>query len=212
MKNIYIFSGLGTDERVFKNLSFNECNVTFIKWQEPRTEPINIYATRLLHQIKSPKPIFIGLSFGGMVAIEVAKHIEAEKVILIASAKTKNEIPYYYRLAGTFRLHKLLPTGLLRKSNAISNWFFGTEAINEKQLLAEILRDTSPVFLKWALDQIVQWKNVVYGNNVIHIHGTADRILPIRFIKYDIKIRNGGHFMTVNKADQLNEILNELIQ
>ena len=211
MKNIYIFSGLGTDERVFKNLNFKECNVTFIKWQQPGTESINIYASRLLHQIKFPKPIFIGLSFGGMVAIEVSKLIETEKVILIASAKTKDEIPFYYRLAGTFRLHKILPTGLLRKPNVISNWLFGIENLSEKQLLAEILRDTNPIFLKWAINQIVQWKNKIYGNNVIHIHGTADRILPIRFIKCDIKISKGGHFMTINKADQLNQIINDLV-
>ena len=46
---------------------------------------------------------------------------------------------------------------------------------------------------------------------ILYIHGTADRILPIRYIKYDIKIENGGHFMTINKAEQLNIILNELV-
>jgi hypothetical protein len=37
------------------------------------------------------------------MAVEVSKQIDAEKVILIASAKTKKEIPFYYRFSYTYR-------------------------------------------------------------------------------------------------------------
>ena len=70
------------------------------------------YGTRLLDQVTTAKPILIGLSFGGLMAVEVAKQIDVEKTILIASAKTKNEVPFYYRFAGHLGLHKLLPSRL----------------------------------------------------------------------------------------------------
>ena len=138
-QEIYIISGLGADERVFQKLDFSGFKTTFIKWIVPLdNETIENYATRLLDQITTIKPTIIGLSFGGIVAVEIAKQIDTEKVILIASAKTKNEIPFYYRLAGQMRLHRFLPTSLLKKSNFITNWFFGTNSTFDKQLLKQI--------------------------------------------------------------------------
>jgi len=209
-KELYIFSGLGADESVFQRLDFSGVSTTFIKWAVPLdNEPIENYATRLLDQITTTKPILIGLSFGGMVAVEVAKQIDTEKVILIASAKTKKEIPFYYRFAGKVGLHKLLPTRLLKSSNFITNWFFGTSSKFDKQLLKQILSDTDPTFLKWALDKVVRWKNQTQTKNLFHIHGTSDRILPFKYINCHAPIKNGGHFMTLNKSDELNLLLRQ---
>ena len=88
MKNIYFFSGLGADERVFQYVDLSFCNPVFIKWNMPmKDECIENYALRLTEQIIEENPILVGVSFGGMIAVEVAKLIETEKVILISSAK-----------------------------------------------------------------------------------------------------------------------------
>lgn len=176
-----------------------------------KSETIEHYTTRLLNQITTTKPILIGLSFGGLIAVEVAKQIETEKVILIASAKTKKEIPFYYRFAGQLRLHKLLLTRLLKSSNFVTNWFFGTSSTFDKQLLKQILLDTDPTFLKWAIDKVVRWTNQAQTQNIFHIHGTSDRILPLNFVNFNQTIKNGGHLMTLNKSDELNAILRQLL-
>ena len=209
-KTLYIFSGLGADERVFQRLDFSGFSTTYIKWIVPQdNETIEHYATRLLDQITTIKPTLIGLSFGGLIAIEIAKQIETEKVVLIASVKTKKEIPFYYRLAGELALHKLLPPVLLKSSNFITNWLFGAISHFEKQLLKQILMDTNPVFLKWAIEKVVKWGNQKETNNLFHIHGTTDRILPLKYVKCNTTIKDGGHFMTLNKADEINTILRQ---
>ena len=209
-KELYIFSGLGADERVFQRLDFSDFSTTFIKWLVPNdTDTIELYAKRLLDQITTTKPTLIGLSFGGLIAVEVAKQIDTEKVILIASAKTKNEIPFYYRFAGQLGLHKLLPTRLLKSSNFITNWLFGASSTFDKQLLKQILIDTDPIFLKWAIDKIVRWTNLTPSPNIFHIHGTSDRILPISFVNCNSRIENGGHLMTLNKSYEINQILRQ---
>ncbi len=209
-KELYIFSGLGADERVFQRLNFSDYSTTFIKWIVPKDiETIEHYASRLLDQIPTTKPTLIGLSFGGLIAVEVAKQIDTEKVILIASAKTKNEIPFYYRFAGQLRLHKLLSTRLLKSSNLITNWFFGTSSAFDKQLLKQILIDTDPTFLKWAIDKVARWTNQTQTKNLFHIHGTSDRILPFKFVNCNSTIKNGGHLMTLNKAVELNKFIRE---
>jgi len=207
-KNIYIFSGLGADERVFQRLDFLDYPVTYIKWITPiGQETIEKYAARLLNQITTKQPILIGLSFGGLIAIEVAKLIDVEKIILISSIKTVAEIPLYYRLVGHLRLHKLLPVRLLKYSNFITNWFFGTTSTIDKELLRQILRDTEGQFLKWAIEKILLWSNTLHLKNITHIHGTNDRILPIRFISCDFAIKEGGHLMIFSRSDELTEIL-----
>lgn len=209
-KEIYIFSGLGADERVFQRLDFSGYSTTFIKWIVPKDkETLEQYATRLLEQITTTKPTLIGLSFGGLVAVEVAKQIVTEKVILIASAKTKTEIPFYYRFAGQLGLHKLLPIRLLKSSNFITNWFFGTISTFDKELLKQILIDTDPTFLKWAIDRVARYSNQTQTQNILHIHGTSDRLLPLIFVKCNSTIKNGGHLMTLNNADELNQILRQ---
>ena len=160
MKHIYIFSGLGADERVFKYLDFTGFKTTFITWLQPNDqEPITQYAKRLTKQILTSRPILIGLSFGGIIATEIAKFIDTDKIILIASAKTKFEIPFYYRLAGHLKIHKLLPIKLMKQPTIFSFWFFGLANKEDKKLLIEILKDTNEQFLSWAIGQLVSWKN-----------------------------------------------------
>ncbi len=211
-KQVYIFSGLGADERVFDKLDFAGLSVTFVKWITPlKNDTIEQYATKLLSQITKPNPTLIGLSFGGMMAVEVAKQIETEKVVLIASAKTKHEVPFYYRFAGYIGLHKLLSAGLLKSSNVFTNWFFGLTESWEKQLLKQILKDTNPVFLKWAVDKVACWSNKTVLDNIFHIHGSSDKVLPLAFVKCNAVIDKGGHLMTLNKVEQLNKIIRQQI-
>ena len=80
--NIYYISGLGADERAFSKLDFvKKYNATYLPWLavEQKKEPIAHYAKRLAEKITKPDPIIIGLSFGGMMAIEIAKIIPVKK-------------------------------------------------------------------------------------------------------------------------------------
>ena len=135
-----------------------------------------------------------------------------KKIILIASAKTKFEIPVLYRFSGSIGLHKLIPFALLKSSNFFSHWLFGIYSKYEKKLFKNILKDTDKHFMKWAINEIVCWQNTEVPVNYIHIHGTKDRILPFRNCKTDYLIENGGHFMTVNKAKKIEQIIkNEIL-
>lgn len=207
-KQLYIFSGLGADERVFQRIDFCDYSITHVKWVAPvENESMEEYAARLLNQITTPKPMLLGISFGGMMAVEIAKQIEVEKVILISSAKTRKELPLYFRLAGMVRLHFIFPYRLMKKSNRMTNWFFGIDSITDENLLKQILIVTDVIFLKWAIDKIVRWNNKTIPDNIFHIHGSNDKIFPFDNVKKDAIIQEGGHFMIMNKAEEVKEIL-----
>lgn len=213
MNKIYVFSGLGVDKRVYDNIDFGTLDVEFIDWIEPlKNESLENYALRISEKITCDNPILIGLSFGGMLVAEISKIINVKKIILIASAKNKFELPFIFKLSGKLKLNQLLPYSILKSQNFILNWLFGIESNEERQLLKSILNDTNSMFLKWAINEIVNWKNEIYPENCFHIHGNQDRIIPIKNVKADFVVKNGGHFMTVNKAKDIENIILNLIE
>lgn len=210
MNKIYIFSGLGVDKRVFDNIDFSGLNISYVDWIDPlKNETFESYAERISKDFEKDS-ILIGLSFGGMLAVEVSKIMPVKKVILIASAKNKNELPKWFLIAGKLKLNRVVPSSILKTTNFITNWLFGVTTSTEKLLLKNIIKDTDATFLKWAINQIVNWKNLSVPQNCIHIHGTNDRILPSKHIKVDYPIKNGSHFMTVNKAQEIEKLIKQL--
>src|SRR5690606_7861952 len=158
MKKVYIFSGLGVDKRVFQKIDFGNLDIEFIDWIEPqKDERIEHYAKRISKKINAENPILIGLSFGGIIAIEIAKTIAIDKLILIASAKTRKEIPTLYRILGKLNIHNFIPVPFLKSANCISNWFFGAQTPSDKILLQHILEETDNKFIYWAIDKVVTW-------------------------------------------------------
>lgn len=212
MKELYFVSGLGADERVFQSLKFEGYEPRYIRWIKPEAgESIEHYAQRLTEQIHGERPIIIGMSFGGMMAIEIAKQIPTEKVILISSAETKYDIPPYYRFFKWVPLHRLVPLKVLTWMGFyVACWWFGTVSKQERLLLKQILLDTDSDFFGWAIDQALTWDNETQPD-VFHVHGSADRVLPIRYTEPDVRIEQGGHFMILNRAEQLLPILKNVI-
>ena len=206
MKSIYLISGLGADRRVFDFLDFSGYQINHVNWVSPISqESIESYAARLLDQIKEAKPILIGVSFGGIMAIEISKLIDTEKVILISSAKTKKDIPVIYKVAGRVGFNQIIPINLFKTVNMLTYWFFGVEEKSERALLKKIISETDETFLQWSIAQIMNWKNTVSGKNIITIHGSQDRILPNN--KSDHVITGGGHLMIINRASEITNLI-----
>jgi hypothetical protein len=212
MNKIYLIPGLGADKRVFKYLKL-PAQTFCINWIKPgRKETLQDYCRRLVevNQIEKGQ-IFIGLSFGGIVAIELARIIAAKDVIIISSVKNRKELPLLFRLAGKIYLHKLLPYQLLKKPSFLLRLAFGPISDKDYDLLKKIVADTDLRFLKWAINQVILLPADISAENIIHIHGSSDRIFTKHFIKNYISIENGGHFMVVNLADEISSIINQYI-
>lgn len=211
MHNVYFVSGLGADHRVFQFLTLHNVKQTHICWIAPKNkENIQDYALRLIAQIDTSQPvILIGVSFGGIIAQEIAQHIPTEKVIIISSIKSWKELSLPMRLIRATQFHKLFPTPLLQWLNLLTaNYYFGIESPQESKLLKTIIKDSDEAFTLWAMDAIINWKSNYQTPNLVHLHGTKDRIFPNKNIKNVQWIEQGGHFMIANKADEISKWLN----
>jgi pimeloyl-ACP methyl ester carboxylesterase len=213
LKKVYFISGLGADKRVFSFLDLSFCEPVFIDWITPlKNESLRDYALRLRQEIKDEAPFIIGISFGGMLATEMAKADPGVKAIILSSIQVSSELPGYFRTARYLPIYKLLPSSFLKRG---ALWFrnrLGAKGSAQKKILQQIIKDTNTTFLKWAIGAILSWKNNTRPANLIHIHGTADKLLPWRFVKADHRINNGTHVMPMDDHGEISDLLKKLVE
>jgi pimeloyl-ACP methyl ester carboxylesterase len=213
MKKVYFISGIGADKRIFSFLDLSFCEPIFIDWITPlKKESLESYALRLRDKIPESDPIVVGISFGGMLAAEMAKADQNIRTIIIASNKTSGEFPGYLRASKYFPVYKWIPGKIIKVSAFSFRWIMGKRRKEQKKVLDEILRDTDMHFVKWAIDSILNWKNEEVPKNIIHIHGTADKLLPYRRVKADYTIEGGTHVMPLERHEEISALLKKLIQ
>jgi hypothetical protein len=202
---LYCISGLGVDQRAFKNFAPKGFELCFINWISPKpNETIREYSKRIFEtQINENDYWLMGLSFGGLVAQEIAQIHLPKKLFLISSMVSRNEIPGLLRIILKTGIHNILPSQLFKSNNAIISWFFGIRSKEDKKLLSEILIDTDTQFLKWALSVMNKW-TLKQSSNAIRIHGSKDKILrpksPVD------ELIEGGHFMIVSNGNEISNI------
>jgi len=212
MKKVYFLSGLGADRRVFSFLDLSFCEPIHIDWIKPlKNESLESYAMRLRREIPEANPIIVGISFGGMLATEMAKAEPGIKAIIISSNKTAKEFPGYLRIGKYFPVYKWISGRIIKNSAHLFKWIFGKNGAEQKKVFHQIIRDADTDFVKWAIEAILNWKNDEVPNNVIHLHGTADRLLPHRLVKADYLIEGGNHVMPMDSHDEVSRLLKKLI-
>lgn len=213
-KRIFVISGLGADHTVFGQLSLPGYELVHVQWVETKKgESLAEYATRLLPQITEKNPIVMGLSLGGMLALEVSKQIPTEKVISLSSATCYRELPFRYKVARVLRLHKILPVHWFAKGNRFTNWLFGAKKQHDKEILKGVFDRLDQKFLYWALNAVLNWKNTHLPANMYRIHGTADLILPADHkARYDHLISGGTHLMLMDQPEEVADAIRAVLQ
>jgi len=213
VKHIYCISGLGADEKVFSKFQFPQHEIHFIKWITPgKNDSIEVYAKKLIQQIHHDGPILIGLSFGGIMCIEIARQIKTEFIIIISSIKSYSEMPLWMRLSGKLKLNRLLPMRPYKLIAPLQDYNLGIQSKEVKDLVHNYRRNIDTVYSNWAVNAILNWKNAEAPQNLYHIHGDMDRIFTIKKIKPDYTIHNGGHLMILQKSEEVNECINSILQ
>ena len=211
MPKVYFISGLGADERVFQFLNLpGGMEPVVVRWLAPRArEPLPAYCRRLLPQFDLSQEInLVGISFGGMVAQEIARLVPCRRVLLISSIQSPREMGWQLRLVARSRLYRVVPAWLLKWSNRLTaNYYFGTESAAEAALLRQIIQDTDPNFMRWAIAEIMRWPARPPLPQVAHVHGGRDRIFPAGAIRRATVLPGAGHFMVVNRAAAVSDFL-----
>ena len=96
---------------------------------------------------------------------------------------------------------------LLRYSDHLLFWAFGTKSPRMKAYLKERIAASTANYLNWSIHQILNWKQQEKPSHVWHIHGSADRLFPIRYIQADDVLEGGSHFAVLTHAGKISDII-----
>jgi pimeloyl-ACP methyl ester carboxylesterase len=212
MTKVYFISGLGADKRVFSFLDLSFCEPVYMDWIKPMPkESLEQYALRLREYIPEKSPVIVGLSFGGMLATEMAKADKNVSAIIIGSNKTADEFPRYLRIGKYIPVYKWVPVSLSKRVVLLFKSVLGRKNPEQTKIVVQIIRDTDPDFSKWAIEAILHWKNKEVPPNLTHIHGTRDKLLPYRLVKAHHTVDGGPHVLPLHNPQEISCLLKKLI-
>lgn len=203
---IYAIPGLGTDERIFSRLQL-PYHLHFLQWLEPQArESLQAYAQRMAAQIPAGEPvILLGVSFGGIIAQEIAAIRPVEKILLVSSIRFPEELPFHFSIMRKIPLYRL-SKGKWR-IYTLKYWsrIFGIHHPEEQQLLMEIFSSFSHNYRMWAIQQLIHWQGISINTPVFRLNGGRDKVFPVYKIQNLDISESGNHFMIYQQAGLISE-------
>ncbi len=213
-KTIYLIPGQGSDGRLFQQLDVSGFETKILEFPIPgKKDDMAAFAKKMASQIDTTGRFsIIGVSLGGMVAVEMGKFLRPEEIILIASAKTKDELPRYSRFFKKVPVHRILGGRFYKFWTFLLQPLWEPMDKNSQKTWRDMLRKKDPKFMKRAVRCIIEWDNASYGDNVFHIHGTKDRTIRYKRVNADFTVHGGTHVMTMTSAAEISEVIKKVLK
>jgi len=212
-EGLVLFPGLGADAALFAQQTARFPGLTVPGWLEPRpAESLAVYAGRFADQLAAHPPEWVGgSSFGGMVALEVAKRLKPRGVFLIGSARSPRSVSPLFRAGGA--VARRLPIGawsLARRTlPGIARVLLAGNP-DGRAIGSAMSPNVSSEFMRWGIGAILDWPGLEDpGIPVHHVHGGADLVMPLSRVKPDRVIPGAGHLLAVTHGGAVNDYLAE---
>jgi pimeloyl-ACP methyl ester carboxylesterase len=152
-----------------------------LEWLSPLApdEPLAAYAARMAAPVPLNERCWVaGVSFGGIVALEIGRLRPLARIIQISSVSSAELLPLQFRLARATRLYRLSPPQALRWLPGVAKWFFGIQDMEMYALLRSFLDNMDVAYTRWAIHVLLNWDSRGVGQ-AIRLHGANDRVFPL---------------------------------
>jgi hypothetical protein len=209
-ETVYLIPGQGSDYRIYKYFKFSDYDTVHIHYTIPeKNETMESYARKLAEQIDTSRTYYIiGVSLGGMLAVEMSEFLHPEEVIIISSAENRHELPFRYRFMKSFPLNKVFGGGFLRLTAPLAQIIVEPESKKERETCKAMLKSKNKHFMKRSVNMIINWNRETNNTDVIHIHGDNDHTVPLKNIVHpDYIVKNGSHMMTLIRGLLMKKVI-----
>lgn len=213
---VYFMAGQGADERSLQYLTLDpRIERVYIPYLVPeKGESMSSYAHRMAASINPDEDFsIVGVSLGGMIAVEMTRFLNPRHVVVIASAKGASDIAPRYKLLKYLPLHTIFGDWGMKRLSPLGRRLFEPDSQPFEPIYQAMIADKPDQFIHRATACIATWETAQpTRTDIVHIHGSKDHTLPIRNIqKVDYVIKGGGHMMITTHAAQISEILNKIL-
>jgi len=212
--NIYLIPGQGSDKRIFSKLELSDnYRLQYLNWIMPSEEDnMKSFAEKMAQQIDTTENFaLIGVSLGGMVAVELTAILSPALTIIVSSAKNRGELPFRYRFQKFIPIYKKVPPYIYGLGSQIMQPLVEPDRKKQKAIFKAMLKDKDPAFLKRTTRIIMQWDRNETDQKIFHIHGDNDHTIPIRNVVDPIRMDGSSHMMILTEAEKLNSIIREIL-
>lgn len=187
---IYVLPGMGADHRMYPGPWQSLPDCTFIDWPKYTGEQTLAEVAKAVmraHAIPSGAWL-VGSSLGGMVAGEIAKIAPVRGLILVGSAKSREELGLLLTWLGP--LIDLAPLTFIQQL-----------AGKAPAVLTQMFKDSDPAFVRAMCRAIGQWEGLADTTVELHrIHGRKDNVIPLP--KNIHLVLEGGHLIAMTHAQE----------
>ncbi|APQ15893.1 alpha/beta hydrolase [Maribacter hydrothermalis] len=212
--HIYCMPGMAASPAIFEyiKLPTDKFELHYLEWSIP-AKGISLaeYAKNMCTRVQHDNVVLLGVSLGGLLVQEMTTFLNVRKVIIVSSVKTRYELPKRMLFARYTKVHKLLPTGLVNNVELLAKYAFGESVVKRISLYERYLSVRDKYYIDWCIDKVVNWKQEIPIENLVHIQGDKDTVFPILHIKDCITLENGTHTMIIHRAKWFNENLPTII-
>jgi pimeloyl-ACP methyl ester carboxylesterase len=210
---LVLLPGLGADHRMFATQAAAFEGLSVPTWIPPRDrETLPEYAKRFAEQVNfggSGPRVLGGVSLGGMLAYEMARHVPADVLVLIATCRTRRGLRHWRRLIGP--IVPRTPLGAFRFAQRLAPL---TTVVRRKRLpsmqrmLVGMFQEADVAMMRWALAALLRWQpSSAPTMPSFQIHGARDRVIRASGIEADELIPDGGHMINLTHAEQVNAFI-----
>ncbi len=223
---LILFPGLGADARLFfrQQAHFGARLITPAVLRPRESEDLPAYAARWASLLESegllaPPLVLGGMSFGGQVALEIARAAQAKPaaIVLIASNRTSDSIPPRFRsqqARGRRLPHALIRFGL-RRLAALFGLREGLDP-EARRMLEQMAAEADIGTLRWGAQAASAWRFTAadaqsLGAPIFQIHGAADWVIPPHPGHPDRLLAGAKHLITFTHAREVNRYLEEAL-
>jgi pimeloyl-ACP methyl ester carboxylesterase len=198
---VILIPGMGADHRLFDGLQLSGHDAVRTDWIPHRaTDTIQAYAARFAaHYAITSNDTLIGVSMGGIIAGTITQMVAPRRLIRISSCTNIQQLSPMISAVSSlgriapFELARLLPQGLLPQ---------------HRQLALAMFDEQDMAFIRWACSAIMQWPGVPDRPEDEVIHGSAERVFPLRRqTRVDVVVPGGGHLMVMDRAAEVERAI-----
>lgn len=217
---LILLPGMGVDSRLFYAQKIAFPNLELPQWiPHLKRESLRDYATRFAATLNptDPRPLIIGgVSMGGMIALELSRHLTtAAAIILIGSCTSGRAVAPFMRAME--QVSRPVPSGLISAGRVLAAPFLGQGGVPraDRRQLGEMLSDIHVPFLRWSGRAIMEWPGIEHVTTPVHqIHGSFDRVIPAGRLSRppDSIVRGGAHVLNLSHPLEVNQFIAKVVQ
>jgi pimeloyl-ACP methyl ester carboxylesterase len=207
-KPLILLPGMMADNRLLAAQQSAFSNVIVPSWPEHHSsDTIVSFAERMAGTLRPIGPCVVGgVSFGGIVALELARHLDSSGCILISSIRSPREMP--------FRLRILRPMGFLPQP-AFNALAFAAAGLFRSSMRRGAKRRSNQMlaspFFSWATRATLRWRGCEPGVPIAQIHGDSDLTFPVGLTRPDQVVDDAGHMLVATHSEIVNEFIHQFV-